>query len=233
MRLLKSVLIVGALSTPAFAHFVLVQPWNFATQDISGDPQKTAPCGPSGAFTASNAVTEYQTGSMIDITINETVTHPGHYRVSLAQNVADLPSDPPVNNPGVCGSLDINPSPALPLLADGLLVHTSGFGAPQTVQVQLPPGMTCTNCVLQVQEFMAQHGAPCFYHHCAMVTIKDAPLADPPHDGGMGSAATPDGANGDAGSSGPATGGGCSTGSGTGLAMGLAGLGLRRRRTPR
>jgi hypothetical protein len=31
--------------------------------------------------------------------------------------------------------------------------------------------MTCDHCVLQIVEFMANHGAPCFYHHCANIKI--------------------------------------------------------------
>ena len=62
------------------------------------------------------------------------------------------------------------------MLADGLFVHTMSFnGVQQTAQVQLPPGMTCTHCVLQVIEFMGDHGlntpGGCFYHHCSIVDI--------------------------------------------------------------
>jgi hypothetical protein len=32
--------------------------------------------------------------------------------------------------------------------------------------------VTCDHCTLQVIEFMSQHGAPCFYHHCADISIK-------------------------------------------------------------
>jgi uncharacterized protein (TIGR03382 family) len=230
MRLLPSLIIVGALASPAFAHFKLMEPESFAIQDMDGNPQKTAPCGGS-AFDPSNYVTQVQTGSTINIKVLETVPHPGHYRVSLAQNISDLPPDPAVNNPSVCGSLDIDPSPTLPLLADGLLVHTNSFnGVPQTMQVQLPAGMKCTSCVLQIQEFMSAHGSPCFYHHCAMITITDTPVNDPPPTG------TPDAGPtaGDAGTSaGPATDGGCSAGTGVGIVIGLAGLGLYRRRRAR
>ena len=44
-------------------------------------------------------------------------------------------------------------------------------------QYQLPAGMQCTNCVLQVVQFMSNHGlnnpGGCFYHHCAIVNISD------------------------------------------------------------
>jgi hypothetical protein len=35
----------------------------------------------------------------------------------------------------------------------------------------LPTDVTCTRCTLQVLEFMTAHGAPCFYHHCADISI--------------------------------------------------------------
>jgi MYXO-CTERM domain-containing protein len=40
--------------------------------------------------------------------------------------------------------------------------------------------------VLQVVEFMSNHGAPCFYHHCADITIQagGGNDASPPVDGG-------------------------------------------------
>ena len=62
-------------------------------QSASGDPQKTAPCGPSGAFTPNGEVLTVAPGSMVTISINETVTHAGHYRIALAQNIAGLPAD--------------------------------------------------------------------------------------------------------------------------------------------
>jgi uncharacterized protein (TIGR03382 family) len=125
-------------------------------------------------------VTTLQTGSMVTISITEaTFAHPGHFFVALAPDIASLPADPVVT-PGstACGSTVINTNPTLPLLADGLLVHTGSLGsAPVTMKVQLPAGMTCTNCVLEVTQFMSNHGlnnpGGCFYHHCAIVNISD------------------------------------------------------------
>jgi len=180
------------LLTPADAHFNLNSPASRSEQDLLGGPQKSAPCGLSDdpnvpdASVPTNAVTTVQTGSMLTISIKETVTHPGHYRVALAQDMASLPADPPVSPGGGkdCGSTPIDANPALPLLADGLFVHTQSFNSViQTAQVQLPAGMTCTNCVLQVVQFMSDHGlnnpGGCFYHHCATVTISNnAPPPD-------------------------------------------------------
>jgi len=212
------------LAATAEAHFKLVTPAAYSQQSSYGDPQKSAPCGqadPGNPAVPTNTVTAVQSGAMLTITINETIPHPGHYRVAVAQNMAELPADPPVTaGSTACGSTVIDPSPTLPLLGDGLLVHTQAFSNPmQTMQVPIPAGMTCTGCVLQVVEFMSNHGlnnpGGCFYHHCATVNI--SPDAPPPGD--------------DAG------GGGCSAGRGSAVMGGLgglvAGLALRRRRRAR
>ena len=175
--LLITLACLGA-ARPAYAHFKLTTPANWTAQQTDGSPQKTGPCGNEGSPSDAGAVTEYKVGATISIAIDETVFHQGHYRVSLAADQASLPKDPDSNvvptTPGAqnCASLAINPAPALPLLADGLLVHSTAFRTPQTMQVTLPAGMLCDHCVLQVVEFMAGgHGAPCFYHHCANIKI--------------------------------------------------------------
>ncbi len=196
-----SVAIVAALALPAYGHFRLVSPTNVVEQDIYGDPQKDGPCG--GAGTATNAVTAIQTGSTLTVTIDETIFHPGHYRVALAQTEGALPAPPPVT-PSMgdqCASAAIAQPPNLPILADGQLRHTASFGGQdQTIQIPLPAGMQCTDCVLQVLQFMSSHAAPCFYYHCARVTISDTappPDAGPdaPEEPGKKPPADPDGCN--------------------------------------
>jgi len=61
-----------------------------------------------------------------------------------------------------------------PVLADGVLSHTDVFPGTQSFQVTLPSDVTCTHCTLQVLEFMSSHPAPCFYHHCADISIGPA-----------------------------------------------------------
>jgi MYXO-CTERM domain-containing protein len=232
MRALKLFLVLACLAaaSPAYAHFVLMQPSSWARLDGGGNPQKSAPCGNEGTPIATGAVIEYKTGDTIPITIEETTFHPGHYRVSLAKDQASLPDDPDgavVPGSMGCDTLAINSNPTLPLLADGLLAHTKAFGAtnPQTAMVKLPAGMTCDPCVLQVVEFMSNHGAPCFYHHCSNIKITaNGADAGIPGSGGGGD---------DAGVGGePNTGGGCSASGGSSsalLGLMMAGGALRRR----
>ena len=217
------------VATSAEAHFKLNAPASMTQQNTNGDPQKTAPCG--GAGTATNAVTTVQSGSMLTVTIAETVFHPGHYRVAIAQNETGLPPPPTVTPGGgdPCNSVPIAQNPMLPVLADGVFPHTQSFSSPQTTQIQLPAGYTCDNCVVQVLQYMKNHAAPCFYYHCAKVSITAGNT--PPPDAGM--MAGDDAGTGGGGGGGDG-GGGCQTGRSTasGTPRGLAVLALvtRRRR---
>ena len=221
---------VLALASPASAHFVLETPAAMSVQDPYGSPQKSAPCGLSDSpsvpdqSTPTGMVTTVQAGSTLTISIKETIYHPGHYRVALAQDPASLPPDPPVMaGSTACGSTMIDPAPTLPLLGDGLLVHTSSFGtASKTMQVQIPAGMTCTNCVLQVVQFMSNHAlnnpGGCYYHHCARVNVV---ASAPPADAGT----DPGGGGDDGGGDGGASSGGCGVG-GAGASSGWLALAL-------
>lgn len=180
MKRILAIAILLCSSTLAFSHFRLMAPQSKLQQNASGDPQKTPPCG--GAGTATNAVTMVQTGGTLTVTIDETITHPGHYRIAIAQNEGMLPAPPTVTPVGndPCGMTTIITNPQLPILADGVFEHAVAFSGPQTMQIQLPAGYTCDNCVVQVLEYMSNHTAPCFYHHCATVTITDNPQIDGP-----------------------------------------------------
>lgn len=148
-------------------------------------------------------VTAFQEGQMISVTITEVIFHPGHYRISLSLDWADagdtvqsgFPADPMVMQgrtnsgsmvcPGAvvstCGSVPIvaqtpSATPQGWILADNVFEHCQAFSGPQTIKVALPPGVTCKECVLQVLEFMSDHGlnpqGGCFYHHCANISIQ-------------------------------------------------------------
>lgn len=161
----------------SFAHFKLDAPTPVYNQGVLGDPQKAPPCGNEGTPTPSNAVTTFQAGQTITITVTETIFHPGHYRVALGLNgPQDLPAEPVVT-PGTtaCGSAPIETNPVFPVLADGKLVHTTGLPSQSSFQVTLPSNVSCTHCTLQVIEFMSNHPlnnpGGCYYHHCAVINI--------------------------------------------------------------
>jgi hypothetical protein len=218
-----------ASASAAHAHFLLNAPASATEQDEFGTPQKSAPCGLSDTAgvpdesVPTGMITTVRTGSVLTVSIRETIFHPGHFRVALAQDRAGLPADPTVT-PGStspCGSVMIDPAPVLPVLADGQLVHTSALGNREvTFDVQLPPGMTCTNCVLQVTQFMSNHPlnnpGGCFYHHCAAITIAD-------------DATAPDAGTGPGGSDGGCCGAGASPSKAAALATFVLLLVARRR----
>jgi len=167
----------------AQAHFVLQAPPASLQQSGLGDPQKAPPCGDDGTAVATDIVTAFQGGDTITITIDETVYHPGHYRIALAINdPSELPEPPPVTRGDqACGTAPIMDPPVFPVLADGVFVHTAPFAEPQSIDITLPDDVSCTNCTLQVIQFMSEHGlnvpGGCFYHHCATISI-EATVAD-------------------------------------------------------
>jgi len=157
---------------------VLTSPPAMYEQSGLGDPQKAPPCGNHmGMAVSTGDVTAVQAGDTITVTINETIPHPGHYRIALALDGETLPDPPPVT-PGdtPCGSAPIDPAPAFPVLADGVWVHTEPFSEPQSIDVTIPDDVSCTNCTLQIIQFMSDHGlndpGGCYYHHCATLSIE-------------------------------------------------------------
>src|SRR5262245_7104129 len=143
-----------------------------------------------------------------------------------------LPADPMVT-PGAsaCGTvsgntitgLSIQNPPVFPVLVDGALFHTGTIPGTQTFQVTLPSNVACTNCVLQIVEFMSAHGlnnpGGCFYHHCANISIQGTAV-----DGGAGTGSGGTSGGTDAGGTGTGTGSGGSSG-GTGSAGTSGGTG--------
>jgi hypothetical protein len=193
IKLLLIVIAVAALSTGADAHFVLVSPANMIVQNRLGDPQKIAPCGgvsanaargtPPDPGTPSNTVTQVKGGSMLHLLVNETVFHPGHYRVALARTAAQLPPDPKVttrdSDRGPWSvSAEIQNPVAAPVLLDGVFAHTERPTGNWETDIPIP-NLNCPNCILQVIQFMAEHAknqdGEYSYHHCSVVNI----TADP------------------------------------------------------
>jgi hypothetical protein len=182
-------MVLGWLVASADAHFVLVSPAPSIVQNRLGDPQKLAPCGgvsanpgrgtPANPGTPSGTVTEIKGGSSFHVLVSETVFHPGHYRVALAKTAANLPPDPKVTTRDSergpwSVSAEIQSPVVPPLLADGLFAHTERPAGLVEADVNIP-NVNCKNCVLQVIQFMADHGknpdGDFSYHHCATVNI--------------------------------------------------------------
>jgi hypothetical protein len=193
-RLVLGILAAAAMSSLASAHFVLIVPAASKGQNRLGDPQKIGPCGGVSANPArgtganpgvpSGAITNVKGGTNLPLMVQETIYHPGHYRVALARTEAQLPPDPEVKivetekGPRSQSAVIQNP-PMAPVLLDGLFPHTERPN--QNFEAEIPiPNISCPTCVLQVIEFMADHPGIAVdgghnYHHCAVLNI----TADP------------------------------------------------------
>src|SRR5262249_46218522 len=72
----------------SLAHFKLLEPASWLMESDRGDPQKSGPCGGSNTDWGkpSYIVTKATGGQKLHIKVQETVYHPGHYRIALAVN---------------------------------------------------------------------------------------------------------------------------------------------------
>ncbi|MCW5808206.1 MAG: lytic polysaccharide monooxygenase, partial [Deltaproteobacteria bacterium] len=146
-------LVAGALifaSTPAAAHIALRYPPPRTTE------QKAGPCGSTGS-TRGATVTTFTPGQKITVEWDETVDHPGHYRIAFDDDGNDVFVNP--NNPN-----DNFPSTLVEPIAD----KTGGH---YTQEVTLP-NITCDNCTLQLMQIMTtQVPYNSFYYQCADITL--------------------------------------------------------------
>ena len=178
--------LVAIVPTVAHAHFRLLEPASWIVENDRGDPQKAGPCGGTNTDYGkpSFIITKVKGGTKLHVKVQETIYHPGHYRIALAVNSAlELPVDNAVETintekgPRSVSATIMNP-PAMPVLADGLFQHTAKSDTPFETDVQLP-NINCKKCTLQVAEFMAEHAlnnpGGYSYHHCAELAI----TADP------------------------------------------------------
>ncbi len=172
---------MGLVAVEAKAHFFLEAPASWIAQDERGDPQKMAPCGGSVADggTRSGAVTAVQGGTLLRVAINETVYHPGHYRVALARRINWLPADPDAvmketENGPRSDFAAIATEPKAPVLVDGLWQNQQRRTGPQETEVRIP-NIDCEGCFLQIIQFMEEHPGVreggFSYHHCAVLNI--------------------------------------------------------------
>ena len=145
----------------AYAHIALTYPPPRTAE------QKAGPCGTAGS-TRGTKVTTFQPGETITVTWDETVDHPGHYRIAFDDDGNDVFVNP--NNPN-----DNFPSTMVEPIADKTGGHYT-----QTITLPTEP---CTSCTLQLMQVMTT-SVPynSFYYQCADIVIAgDVP---PPDNGG-------------------------------------------------
>jgi len=174
--------LIAAVPIVAHAHFRLIEPASWLVENELGDPQKAGPCGGTNSDygTPTNIINQAVGGSVLHVKVQETVFHPGHYRVALAVNSpTELPLDPKAttvatDNGPRSVSAEIQNPVQVPVLADGLFVHGTKVTTPFETDVTLP-NINCKRCTLQVVQFMEQHAVNnpgvFTYHHCAVMQI--------------------------------------------------------------
>lgn len=127
--------------------------------------QKTGPCGDAGSMRGQN-ITTYRPGETITLEWDETVGHPGHYRIAFDDDGNDVFTNPR------------QPDDNFPSTLVDQIVDRDGTSH-YTQQVTLP-NMTCTNCTLQLMQVMTT-SVPynSFYYQCADIVLAAESDADP------------------------------------------------------
>lgn len=175
-RVLVLVVFLGAAATPAWAHLGLVDPPSRYGQGTL----KTGPCGRlNGA--RSNNVTTYVAGSVITLTFDEYIDHPGHFRIAFDEDGDDDFVDPACTAGCDTTTPTIERYSNANVLLDGIADTAGGF---TTLDVPLP-NVECSNCTLQVIQVMYDKppyvlGGDDIYYQCA-----DLILVRPPVDAGF------------------------------------------------
>ncbi|HEU4412199.1 MAG TPA: SCE4755 family polysaccharide monooxygenase-like protein [Polyangiaceae bacterium] len=235
-----------ALSAPrsAGAHIQLTYPPARTLE------QKTGPCG-SDDNTRSTNVTVLQPGQKIVVEWDETVEHPGHFRISFDEDGADDFATP-ASSEASCS----NDKVLVDLIPDRVV---SGSDGRYRQEITLP-SVECETCTLQLIQVMTDKppyttdaASNDLYFQCADLALRGRPSSAPPAaacqiagEGGgggepAGAGGGPAGAGGRSGASAAADEGGgddgCALGGGRGgvgawlvAASALAALATRRRR---
>lgn len=191
---MRTLLCLLLLSGTASAHVTLTSP---PPRTLAN---KAGPCGATGSKRGTN-VTTFAPGATITVEWDETVDHPGHYRIAFDNDGDDVFVNP--NKPD--DNFAFTLMDAIP----------DKVGGHYTQQVTLPTA-PCASCTLQLMQIMTtQVPYNSFYYQCADIAIADG--GDP---GGTVDPAPP-----------AASDGGCSTGRGAGGGSLLALAGLLACRT--
>lgn len=197
------------------AHIALTAPAVRTTTSI-----KSPPCGATGSVRGTN-VTVLEPGSMLAVRWNETIDHPGHYRISFDTDGEDFTIP-----------LDFND---LTQTENVLLDNIADGASPYMSMVQLP-NVECENCTLQLIQMMTDKppygDGNDIYFQCADIALRTGGGSTSP-DGGTGNPGTGADAGVDNGGDPDNISGGCSTsgGSASWILVGLGAFGLARRRS--
>jgi len=158
---MRTLLVVMLLSGTAAAHVTLTSPPPRTLDNKAG------PCGAAGSVRG-NKVTTYAPGATITVEWDETIDHPGHYRIAFDDDGDDVFVNP-------VGPDDHFPGTLVEPIADKA-------GGHYQQQVTLPT-TPCARCTLQLMQIMTtQVPYNSFYYQCADIAIAEGgdPGGPPP-----------------------------------------------------
>ena len=227
-------------SGKALAHIQLISP---TPRVANTDSIKSTPCGPATRNAAK--VTTAKPGETITVQWDETISHPGYFRILFDEDGQDGLMKPTMASfklysdyyNGQRNGITVDKLPKLIsattkdggawVLADNWGLHASGAKRPWMLKVTLP-NVTCNNCTLQVVQGMFENSRTydgAYYFHCADFILKGD--AAPATDGGTtptADAGVPPGTGGQGGSASNAGGqGGKAAGGSAGSSGGQGG----------
>nr|XP_045582906.1 uncharacterized protein LOC123745862 [Procambarus clarkii] len=93
-----------------------------------------------GRYATGTIVRRYEEGQVIPIRVHVTANHRGHFEFRLCPN-----NNPQVEATQTC----LNQYPLLPADGSGFQQQVAGHTGEHLLHLQLPSGLTCTQCVLQ------------------------------------------------------------------------------------
>jgi MYXO-CTERM domain-containing protein len=151
------------VSTNASAHALLMNPPPLTSDDnaksgpcgcyFGAGPEDPAEDGSATACPAGYKTTSLEAGSKLQVTWKETVNHNGKFRVSLSTKPINLVTRADLDAAVIYEGDDTN-------TAAGGIVST-------TITI---PDKPCTNCVIQLRQFMSGATKP-YYYSCAAIDI--------------------------------------------------------------
>ena len=167
-------LVVGTLffAGAAEAHIKITSPKQRHAQDVSGNPQKTGPCGVGGAADVRANVNVFKPGQTIKVEWTETITHPGHFRILFDKDGQNFP------NPASYTDYDAGGS-------EKTILDNIPHAGPKYSQSVTLPNIECANCTMQIVQVMTDKppytvGGDDLYYHCVDMILSNDPDAGVP-----------------------------------------------------
>lgn len=160
-------LVFASASAAAHVRFVTPTP-RHPTPNREDNTIKTAPCGVENdsRTTDESRITVYEPGETITVEFNETIDHPGFFRISFDDDGQDAFQAPLARS-------EVMATPVLPVLLDDIDDHGPGG---YSVEVTLP-NVECENCTLQLIQVMSGDQSwtkDDIYYTCADIALRSS-----------------------------------------------------------